>query len=281
MNSRHGSGAAAVLVAMTWFAGTVLGQGQVPPFPSPVGQAVPAAVPPGQPPAGQAPAGQGYGRRGGEGRQGRGAGPRTTPRTPTGPTVKLPAPKAKSETSIEQALWGRRSLRSATVGQITLEDAGQLLWAAQGITGQWNRRAAPSAGGGYPLEVILIAGDVEKLPAGVYRYYPASNELERLAEGDRRKDLVQVCKFADIEKAPAAIVITGVESRMSGIVPPSAAHHTVAIEAGAASQNLVLEAVALGLGTAVVPDSDEAKLVQLIHAAPDEKPFVMIVVSRQ
>ena len=281
MSSRHLSAAVVVLAAVTWFAGTVLGQGQVPPLPSPGSQAAPAPVPSGQPPAGQPSDAQGYPRRGGEGRGWRGPGPHATPRTPTGPTVKLTAPKAKSETSIEQALWGRRSLRGATAGQITLEDAGQLVWAAQGITGEWNRRAAPSAGGGYPLEVILIAGDVEKLAAGVYRYYPASNELERLAEGDRRKDLAQVCKFRDIEKAPAVVVITGMESRMSGIVPTTSANRTVAIEAGAASQNLVLEAVALGLGTAVVPDSDDSRLGQIVHAAPGEKPFVMVVVSRQ
>ena len=130
--------------------------------------------------------------------------------------------------------------------------------------------------------MILVAGDVAGLPTGVYRYYPASNELERLKEGDRRHDLAPVCKFRDLEKAPAVVVITGVESRMSGIVPAGlAAHHTVAIEAGAASQNLVLEAVALGLGTAVVSDSDEGKLVQILHTGPDERPFVVVVISRQ
>jgi len=39
--------------------------------------------------------------------------------------------------------------------------------------------------------------------------------------------------------------------------------------------------VALGLGTAVVPDSDEARLVQILHTPPEEKPFVVVVISRQ
>jgi SagB-type dehydrogenase family enzyme len=278
MGSRNLLGLGVVFLALVSFASLVFGQAPaVPPFPPPAGQSGVA-----QAPAGQSPTGQGYDGRSGEGRGRRGGPARPTPKAPTGPVVKLTTPKAKSETSIEQTLWGRRSLRSVTAGQITLEDVSQLLWAAQGITGQWGRRAAPSAGGGYPLEVILVAGDVAGLPAGVYRYYPASNELERLAEGDRRKDLVGVSNFKDVAQAPAVVVITGTESRMSGIVPAGpAAHHTVAIEAGAASQNLVLEAVALGLGTAVVSDSDEAKLVQIIHAAPDEKPFVVVVISRQ
>ena len=278
MNFRYLSGpVAAVAIAVTLSAGVVCAQEQVPPAPVPTALAEPAQAPPGQ-----FPPGQGYPRQGREGRSRRNGAPRATPRTPTGPAVKLAAPKAKSETSVEQALWGRRSLRSVTAGQITLEDIGQLMWAAQGLTGEYGRRAAPSAGGAYPLEVLLVAGDVTGLPAGVYRYYPASNELERLVEGDRRGDLGEVCKFRGIEKAPAIVVITGVESRMATIVPAGPmAHHTVAIEAGAASQNLALEAVALGLGTAIVPDSDEEKLAKILHAAPNEKPFVTVVISRQ
>jgi len=245
-------------------------------------QAVPPPFPPAQPPFGQMQPGRGAGRRGaGDGRQWRGPATHATPRTPTGPTVQLPTPRAKSDTSIEQALWSRRSLRSATKGQITLQDVNQLAWAAQGITGEWGRRAAPSAGAGYPLEVIIVAGDVDKLPAGVYRYYPVTNELERLAEGDHRKELASVCNFRDVEKAPAVVVISAVESRMNGLVQPAMTRQTIAIEAGAASQNLALEAVALGLGTAVVADTNEGKLDRIVHLAPDEKPFVVVVISRQ
>ncbi len=205
-----------------------------------------------------------------------------TPRVPTGPTVKLHAPKAKGTISVEETLWGRRSLRSATQGQITLDDVGQLVWAAQGVTGEWGRRAAPSAGGAYPLEVLLVAGDVAGLPAGLYRYYGVQNELERIADGDQRPTFAQISKFQGIDRAPAIIVITGVQARIAKFFPnENVARQHVAMEAGAASQNLELEAVALGLGTGIVGDWDEPKLLPFLHTLQGEMPFLVIVVSRQ
>ena len=55
---------------------------------------------------------------------------------------------------------------------------------------------------------------------------------------------------------------------------------SLAIEAGAASQNVALEAVALGLATSVVGDWDDAAMAQALRVPPDEKPFVVLVVSR-
>jgi SagB-type dehydrogenase family enzyme len=53
-----------------------------------------------------------------------------------------------------------------------MQQVAQLLWAAQGITDSEGRRTAPSAGALYPLEVYLVAGNVEGLSAGVYKYEP-------------------------------------------------------------------------------------------------------------
>lgn len=204
------------------------------------------------------------------------------PRVPTGATVKLAAPKAKGAVSLDEALWGRRTLRAATRGPITLEAAGHLAWAGQGVTGEWARRAAPSAGGAYPIDVLLVAGDVAGLPVGVYRYYGVQNVLERIGDGDKRTEFAQMSKFQGIERAPLLIVITGVEERTAKVFTNQALAHTqVAIEAGAVAQNIALEAVALGLGTAVVGDVDEAKLSQILHLHQGEKPFEVIVVSRQ
>jgi hypothetical protein len=75
--------------------------------------------------------------------------------------IALPAPQHTSATSVEQALTERRSTREFAEAAVTLEEVGQLLWAAQGVTRpqaerpshwppewQWmgGRRTAPSAG---------------------------------------------------------------------------------------------------------------------------------------
>ncbi len=238
---------------------------QVQPLPTP-----PAQFQPGQPPI---PFRQ-QGRRG--------AFVVSTPRTPSGPAIQLPAPKLKGEVSVEQTLSQRRTLRAGKAGQITLQDASQLLWAAQGVTGQWGRRAAPSAGGAYPIEVILIAGNVADLPAGVYRYYGASSQVERLAEGDKRPDLGQVARYDGIVQAPATFVITALEARAMEVFQslPVAQSH-VAMEAGAVTQNLMLQAVALGFGTAEVGDYEPGKLAQLLRLPPGEAPLAVVIVSRE
>ena len=65
----------------------------------------------------------------------------------------LPQPRRSGPCSVEGALAERRSVREYTGEALTRADLGQLLWAAQGITGAEDLRTAPSAGG---QDTILI-----------------------------------------------------------------------------------------------------------------------------
>jgi nitroreductase len=49
-------------------------------------------------------------------------------------TINLPQPSFKSQTSVEEALLKRRSVREFKKRPVTLPEISQLLWAAQGIT---------------------------------------------------------------------------------------------------------------------------------------------------
>ncbi len=268
---RHASAAAAVVAATAVLLWAAAGEAQAPGPQVEPPQPPSGGLPPGHTPFSRPPGGQGL----------RGGYAVAAPRTPTGPTVQLPEPRVKGDVSVEHTLAKRHTLEAAKGGRISLREATQLLWAAQGVTGKWNRRATPSAGGAYPIEVILVAGDVVDLPPGVYRYYGDLNKVERLAEGDKRGDVAQVVKFQGLQQAPAIVVITGVEARMAQVFPDSAAAHTqVAMEAGGVMQNLMLEAVALGLGTAEVGDPDPARLAQLLRLPPGETVLAVVVVGR-
>ena len=106
--------------------------------------------------------------------------------------------------------------------------------------------------------------------------------IERLADGDKRSEFAQISKFRGIDRAPALVVITGVEARSAKIFPnETAARLSMAAEAGAASQNLELEAIALGLGTALAGDWEEARLTQALHLPAGERPITVVVVSRR
>ena len=54
----------------------------------------------------------------------------------------------------------RRSVRSFRDRTLAKREVGQLLWAAQGITGDDGNRAVASAGALYPLERYAAVGDV-------------------------------------------------------------------------------------------------------------------------
>ena len=89
-------------------------------------------------------------------------------------TMRLPGPQLNGPLTLEGALLARRSVRDFSAQALRLDEVAQLLWAAQGITAAHpsSLRTAPSAGALYPLEVILLAGDVDDLTPGVYRYRP-------------------------------------------------------------------------------------------------------------
>jgi len=71
----------------------------------------------------------------------------------------LPEPRLQGELSLEETLAQRRSVRSFTEEELTLEEIAQLLWAAQGMTADWGGRTSPSAGALYPLEVYVATAN--------------------------------------------------------------------------------------------------------------------------
>ena len=194
--------------------------------------------------------------------------------------ILLPAPRQKSETSIEAALWRRRSVRELRGEALTLAEVSQLLWATQGITNPEGRRTAPSAGATYPLEVFLVAGKEGSMPAGVYRYRPRQHDLVCLAEGDRRTKLAAAALDQDwLNDAPVTIAIAAVYERTARKYRQRAERY-VHMEVGHAAQNVHLQAVALGLGTVVVGAFDDAAVKRVLNLADNEQPLCLLPLGK-
>jgi SagB-type dehydrogenase family enzyme len=170
----------------------------------------------------------------------------------TSETISLPDPEYDGDTSIEEALRKRRSVRSFKDRPLTLAEISQLLWAAQGFTGPEGLRTAPSAGALYPLEVYVIAGNVNGLPDGVYKYRPYRHEVAMVAAGDKRTEL---CSAAlgqtSVSRAAAVIVFAAVYDRTTVKYGDRGIQY-VYMETGHAAQNVFLQAVPLALGTVVI-----------------------------
>ena len=97
---------------------------------------------------------------------------------------------------------------------LTTNDLGQLLWAAQGVIGADGRRSVPSAGALYPLELYAIVGRVTGLAPGVYRYLTTSDEIIPITRGFQREKLAEAARGQDrIATAAAIVCITAVFDR--------------------------------------------------------------------
>ena len=198
----------------------------------------------------------------------------------SGTATALPAPRVDGAVALERALAQRRSLRSFADRPLALADAGQLLWAAQGVSdAAQGRRTAPSAGATYPLVLYLVAGRVDGLPSGVHRYDPATHRLSAVAGGDLRAAMADVARVQPwLRDAPALVVIAAQPARTAARYGARTERY-VAIEAGAAAQNLLLQAVALGLGGTVVGAFDDAALRRLLPLADGEQPLLIVPVG--
>jgi SagB-type dehydrogenase family enzyme len=162
---------------------------------------------------------------------------------------------------------------------LPLAAVSQLLWAAQGTTGSGGRRTAPSAGALYPLELQLVATRVDGLPAGMHRYLPATHGLVHSGVQIAASDLQRAALGQPaVGAAAAVVVITAFEARTAGKYGARAGRYA-AFEAGAASQNLALQAAALGLGTVVIGGFDEAAVTRVLRLQPGEQPLVLMPIG--
>jgi len=191
--------------------------------------------------------------------------------TPSLQTIALPTPRFKGTLTLEEALSGRRSVREFTEERLSLDEIGQLLWAAQGITHPAGYRTAPSAGALYPLEVYVITQE------GVYHYDPQQHSLITHLQGDLRPGLYAASlKQEPVLKAPAVFVITAVYERTEKKYGKERSARYVQLEAGHAAQNLLLQATALDLGAVPIGAFYDDVVKKVLSLPADQQPLYLI-----
>lgn len=176
--------------------------------------------------------------------------------------------------SLEEALARRHSVREFTRESLTDRELSQLLWAAQGVTDAEGRRTAPSAGALYPLEVYVATA------SGFYHYEPHGHRMARTSDRDLRRAIHRAALLQDpILQAPAVFVIAAVYERTSRKYGEARTPRYVHIEAGHAAQNLLLEAVALGLGGVPVGAFNDGEVQKALSLPADHRPLYLIPVG--
>ena len=201
--------------------------------------------------------------------------------SPGNKTVQLPAPEHKGETSLEEAIFQRRSIRSFRDEPLNTRNVSQLLWAAagktvDGVTGA--TRAYPSAGGIYPIEFYLVAGEVEGLDSGIYLYRWRDHSLKLAREGDFREELMKACLGQRmVYHAPVSIVLAADYPRTVARYGKRGEVRYVPMDVGGAGQNLHLQAETLGLGTVIVGAFNDSAVKEALGGIACEPMYVMPV----
>lgn len=191
------------------------------------------------------------------------------------PRIELPELRLSGPKSLESAIAERRSVRRYTQETLSLEEIGQLLWAAQGITGdRTHKRAAPSAGGRHPLMLYVCRAK------GVCRYHPQEHYLSPHQEQDVREDLASAAwRQQFIAEAPCVFVISAIFERTTQRYQERGRIRYVPMDVGHAAQNLLLQAVALDLASVPVGAFDDAAVKRVLALPGKEEPMYLIPVG--
>jgi SagB-type dehydrogenase family enzyme len=189
--------------------------------------------------------------------------------------IQLPKPQTDGRMSVERAILARRSVREFAAGTLTWAEIAQLAWAGQGITDAAGiKRAAPSAGALYPMEMYFFTAD------GVFRYLPKKHTAVKVADTDRRAALsAAALAQASIRQSPCVIVLTAVPERTRPKYRDRTPRY-IAMEAGHIGQNVLLQASALGLVGVPIGAFSDDKVAQVLELKAGEEPMYIIATGR-
>ncbi len=187
----------------------------------------------------------------------------------------LPRPDVTGGMALDRTLSERDCVRSFSPARLEREQVSQLLWSAAGhpatdsVTGATG--PAPSAGGIYPLEIYHAEG------GGACRYIGATGLLEPVAGFD--DEALRRAAGTVAEAAPALFVFAADVAKSSARYGERAWRY-VCMEAGHAAQNMLLEAVSLGLGACPIGAFDDGAVARSMGLPPGLTPLYVVAVGR-
>jgi SagB-type dehydrogenase family enzyme len=198
--------------------------------------------------------------------------------------ILLPSPTLKGSVSVEEAINMRRTKREFSEGSLTIEEWGQILWAAQGITlnGDMKKRTAPSAGALYPLDIYLVLSKsaMGPLKAGVFHYLPLKHALKPISDKDFTKEVAKISLYQYwMAETPGMILITAEYSRITGKYGDRGIRYAH-IEAGHVAQNCFLQAESLKLNLGIVGAFEDENLIDLLPIPKRHEPILILPIGR-
>ncbi len=169
--------------------------------------------------------------------------------------------------------------------QLDLATIAHLCLHSNGILKQWISpsgkeilfRAAGCTGARYHLELYLVTGDIDGLPAGVYHYSAFDHSLRQLRSGDYRGNLVAASgEAAATNTAPVIMICTSTFWRNAWRYQDRAYRH-VYWDTGTLFSSLLTIAADANVRSEVVLGFDDVRINELIGVNGDREATVALV----
>ena len=114
------------------------------------------------------------------------------------------------------------------------------------------------------------------MPPGLYHYLPAGHQIAFIKDQDLRAQLSQAALGqSPVKEAAIDLVITAFFARTTSKYGDRGTGY-VYMEAGHATQNICLQAVALDLGAVTIGAFEDNRVKSLLGLAEDESPLYII-----
>ncbi len=185
---------------------------------------------------------------------------------------------------IGSVIRSRRSIREYSGKAISLKELSTVLFHAAGVSGRLPLENASdtlalggsehldlrnniSGGALYPIDLFVLAQNIEKLPTGAYRYLPKHHALKPVASLGPPPEVSRLAQFGEIQVEKAGFLLGYVynlfeNARKYG----EAALGFAFIEAGAIAAHIHLICTAMGLKSCDVGSFSKDRLERLFHA---------------
>jgi len=178
----------------------------------------------------------------------------------TAGNIQLQPPAFTNGATLLDALKNRKSERSFSEKELSLQQLSDLLWAACGVNRpESGKRTAPTAHGKKEIEVYVA------LAAGLY-LYDADKHCLKLILAEDIRGLTGKQRF--VKKAPVNLIFVADYKKMSG--NKEAKDFYSAADTGFISQNVYLYCAAEGLATVVRGWVAREPLAKKMNLTPDQ-----------
>ena len=168
--------------------------------------------------------------------------------------ITLPKPQTTGGMPLMEALAARKTSRSFSSKQLSMQQLSSLLWAATGVNREDGRLTAPTARNAQQIDTYVYT------TTNVYLYIPKDNILKMVAEGDHRSEVGRQPFAAE---APVIIVYVANYDKMQGFDEESKAFYG-ATDCGNIGQNVYLYCAANGLSTVELGSIQRDKIKELL-----------------